>query len=163
MLSERVCWTAAVLSMAAGVTWVTFTALQADQSITRLKGQGQRLSALQKMQAEAGHNRAAIATVERAQKKNTTDLPALAAIYLPGISLAFQPVEEIKLPDGWVLHTQALQAGGLNAEQLSLLVEKAEAQRPPWRVEHIELEPDAAGNLRGELRFQNLQKHATGT
>jgi hypothetical protein len=162
-MSERLAWTIALLCMCAGIGWVTATGWQAKKGLAVLAGQGQRLAELQQLEGLASHTRAAISAVDRAIKAEPADLRTLTGVYLPGTAIQWLPVEDRMLADGWRLRRQTLRFEALTGAELGLLIQKAENQRPPWRLESLELEPGEGETLRGELCFQTLKKRAKGT
>ena len=162
-MSERLTWAIALLCMCAGIGWVTATGWQAKKSLAVLAGQNQRLAELQQLEELASHTRAAISAVDRAIKAEPADLRTLTGVYLPGIAIQLLPVEDQMLADGWGLRRQTLRFEALTGAELGLLIQKAEGQRPPWRLELLELEPGEGEKMRGELCFQTLKKRAKGT
>ena len=161
-MSERLTWAIALLCMCAGIGWVTIAGWQAKKDLAVLAGQGRRLAELQQMEGLASHSRSAISAVDRAMKAESADLQTLAGVYLPGTAIQLLPVEDQRLADGWGLRRQTLRFEALTGAELGLLIQKAEAQRPPWRLELLDLEPGEGEKLRGEMCFQTLKKGAKG-
>ena len=155
-MTERKGWLLAAIAGAVAIASLALGGLRALDQLSDLQNANKRLGALQQLEGD-GVIEQAKRQVKEALRKPPTGLRALAEVYLPGVPLEVAAAEPLKLDADWLQVEERASFDALSGEQLGLLMQKLEAQRPPWRMTGLEVEPARDGLLKGSLTCVSLR------
>ena len=155
---ERVGWFIALVFMVLGTATRLHAVISARTMIDGLYRKQKRIQDLAVLQVEAEQVRAAVMTIERDTSAQPIQLTDLTETYLEDAAVVHVPQEPTSLVYGWQLEQTTLRFEHLTWDQISVFLKKVEDQRPPWRVQRLQLAPHNGEGLAGELTLEALRK-----